>query len=458
LGIPTVIIQRLELQTVTVQAFMGQGFPDEAPMVIFPVDLFLVNSDLTALKDNINKIIGGLTTWQPKQKTKGIITRVPVTVTGADYEEALHNFNQLFLRNNWGDGLAQTPPTRKRVDWILTGTDLPHDAVIGKGHVMPKGGIVTMEVLATAIAMAGGRPEYLPVAAAAVETITNSEVDMTSSMGQYHGLLVNGPIAKQIRLGCGFGLFGPDPLHPAGGAIGRALWLILQNPGGQVSGLGTIAQYGEMRYTGIVFAENEDGLPKGWTTFAEEYYKHPKGTNSATFFDVRGGGSRGFAHRGSGSEPSFEVEMQESFYRAAASIKEVMGAVPGVPYGTGSGAILLYNSMILNNMAPLGWTKEKIKARLVELLFITPAEVNYRSDVQRACATAKVDINALPARTPMFKDPQYIHFVCAGGDHPTRATWIPQINRLGNVEIKLPRNWNALLKQAEQDLGPLPTT
>lgn len=437
---------------------MGQGFPNEAPMVIFPVDLFLVNSDLTPLKENIDKIIAGLTTWQSKQKKKGIITKAPVTVTGSDYEEALHNFNQLFLRNNWSDGFALIPPTRKRVDWILTGTDLPPDSMIGKGKVMPKGGIVTMEVLATAIAMAGGRPEYLPVAAAAVETMTNTAVDLTSSMGQYHGLLVNGPVAKQIRLGCGFGIFGPDPLHPAGGVIGRALWLILQNPGGHVSSLGTIAQYGEMRHAGVVFAENEDGLPQGWTTFSQEYYKRAKGTNSATFFTVQGGGVRGFTHRGSGSEPSFEVEMQESFYRAAAAIKEVSGGVPGGPFGPGSGAMLLYNSMILGNMAPLGWTKEKIKARLMELLFITPGEVNYRSDVQRACATAKVDINALPARTPMFKDPQYISFVCAGGDHPSRAMWIPQLNKLGNVEIKLPKNWNALLKQAEEDLGPLPTT
>ena len=457
------------MATVTLQAFTGQGFPAEAPAVSFPVDLFLVNSNLTPLSEKISEIIGGLTTWEPKRKTKGIITRDPVTITGADHDDVLNKFNQLFLRNYWGDGLALTPPTRKRVDWILTGTDLSPDTVIGKGSVMPKGGIVTMEVLATAVAMAGGRPEYLPVAAAAVETMTKTEFDMTSSMSQYHGLLVNGPMAKDIRLGSGFGIFGPDPLHPAGAAIGRALWLIFQNPGGHVSSLGTIAQYGELRHTGLVFAENEDGLPQGWTTFAEDHYKRPKGTNSATFFAVQGGGVRGFTHRGDGSEPSHEVEILESFYRGAAAIKEVQRNVLVSPGGSAypsisnpnmgfTGAMLLLNSMILNNsMVPQGWTKQKILDHMREQLFVTPDEVNYRSDVQRATAKAKKDIKALPLKTLMF-DNDFIHFICAGGDHPSRGMWIPQIHKLGNELIKLPKNWKLLLAKAEEDLGPLPIT
>ena len=40
--------------------------------------------------------------------------------------------NLLFLRNQWGDGLPVVPATKERVDWILTGTDLPRDKVIGE--------------------------------------------------------------------------------------------------------------------------------------------------------------------------------------------------------------------------------------------------------------------------------------------------------------------------------------
>jgi hypothetical protein len=55
-------------------------------------------------------------------------------------------------------------------------------------------------------------------------------------------------------------------------------------------------------------------------------------------------------------------------------------------------------------------------------------------------------------------DPQRIHLVVAGGDHPSRSCVIPSWGALGNVEIRLPKNWDSLLAQAEKDLGPGPIT
>ena len=112
--------------------------------------------------------------------------------------------------------------------------------------------------------------------------------------------------------------------------------------------------------------------------------------------------------------------------------------------------------MICNNMAGIGWTKDKIRTHLAELLFVTPEEIKDRSDVQRAAAAAKVDMSKLPPRIPMMTDPKNINFICAGGDHPSLAMWLAGVTLLGNIEIALPKAWDALLSQAEQDLGPLP--
>jgi hypothetical protein len=295
----------------------------------------------------------------------------------------------------------------------------------------------------------------MPVAEAVCKTIIEKQNTlMTSSGGAYQGICVNGPVAKQIRLNSRFSLFGPNPNHPAGGAIGRCISLVLMNVGGHVAGQGTIAEYGEMRFTGLCFAENEDSLPDGWTAFAEEKYKRARGSNSVTFFITFLGGLRPFVHRGSGDEPSFETEMQESFFRAANVMKSVWTAnhspSPGMP------GILFYNSMICRNMARIGWTKDKIRNRLAELLFVTPEEIKDRTDIQRAAAAARVDLSKLPARIPLMTDPQNIHFVCAGGDHPSLAMWLAGVTLLGNVEIRLPGAWENLLNQAEKDLGPLP--
>jgi hypothetical protein len=123
LGIPTVIIQRRELMSATLGAIMGQGLPAEAPCVVFEYPLFLVGSDMTPLRQRIGEVIERLTTWEPERKASGTIRREPVSVAGKNHEEAFQNVQLLFLRNKWGDGTTISPPTRDRVDWILTGTD-----------------------------------------------------------------------------------------------------------------------------------------------------------------------------------------------------------------------------------------------------------------------------------------------------------------------------------------------
>ncbi len=440
----------------TLGAIMGQGMPPEAPVVIFEYPIFLVGSDLTPLTQRMDEVIGRLTSWSSERKTTGTIKREPVTVTGKDSEEIFQNVQSLFLKNKWGDGTTIAPPTRSRVDWILTGTDHRPDELVGAGKVMPKGGILTYETLATCLAMAGGRPEYLPVLATACQSIVGRDNDfLTSSMSAYPGIMVNGPIAKQIRLSSGFGLFGPDPVRPAGTAIGRALWFVLQNVGGLVSGGGTIAQYGEMRHSCLCFAENESAAPAGWTSYAEEYHQRPGGANSVTYFLVRGGGVRGFTHRGRGDEPSPEVEILESFHRAAA----VMKAVPtsGVPADqAGNEGLLLYPALVCNNMARAGWDKTKIKKHLTEELYYLRDEVKNKSGILRACKEKGIDINSLPERFALYSDPQRIRLVVSGGDHPSRAMWIPNIDVRGNVPLELPANWKKLMTQAADELGPPP--
>jgi len=49
------------------------GFSAEAATLLeFPVTMFDPGSDLTPLKENIDKVVEGLTKWQPAVKAKGI--------------------------------------------------------------------------------------------------------------------------------------------------------------------------------------------------------------------------------------------------------------------------------------------------------------------------------------------------------------------------------------------------
>ena len=210
---------------VVANGFSGLGFTTEAPIVYeFPWEMFIQGSDLSPIRKNIDKVVFGLTKWQPKIKAKGVYATPMVTVKGNNYAEAVNNMEDLFVRNMWSDGLPLKPATKEQVAWILTGTDLPRDTVIGN-TVLPRGGIATVESIAVSLAMAGGRPEYLPVLIASIEAVTDPtfkfQATNSTTCSVVPAFIVDGPIARQIRLGSGYGLLSTDPQHPAGGVLGR---------------------------------------------------------------------------------------------------------------------------------------------------------------------------------------------------------------------------------------------
>jgi hypothetical protein len=447
-----VSVVRNEFTGVANNAVAGLGFSPEIPAMIFPVNLFLVESDLTPVTERIDEFVTVLTKWEPAVNQKGVMTPSRISIEGKDYEEALTGVSQLFLQSMWGDGLPLLPPTKERVDWILTGTDLPHDQVIGK--ILPKGGIASVETIAVSLAMAGGRPEYLPVLIAVVEAIVDPELRhdkwQASSGSRFPVVLVNGPIANQIRLNSGFGLLGPDSLHPSGGAIGRALRLLQQNVGGATPGVGTMSQFSGMRYTNAVFGEDEAGLPPGWEPFNVDYLGYPKGTNTVAVFTADG--VQDVFRRGPGLGETLEEEALSGLYRTAVYMHS-----PDIR-GDEIAGMLIINSIPANQMAELGWTQQSIKEFLWENTKSSWSEVE-KSWVAPAIEQQLEELGIPRGEPwPQTNKPENILIAVAGGKHPTHSYWIAGnwAYKVGRAEIGLPANWDELLKQAEEDLGPAP--
>jgi hypothetical protein len=447
MGIPTVTITRESFAQVVATAFLGMKFPAEAPLVVYPVQMFLVGGDLTPLEQNIDGLIDGLTKWKPKKiKEKKVITPQKIHVEGKDYEEAAANVNKLFLRNLWSDGLPIIPPTPERVDWILTGTDLPRGQVVTK--ILPRGGIVTVETIAANLAMAGGRPEYLPVLMAVVEAISAPWVGQhkmsASTNSVYLAVAVNGPMAKQIRLGSGYGCLGPDPLHPAGASIGRAIRFLLQDAGGAVAGIGTMAIFGTpARFTNAVFAEDEAGLPPDWEPLHVEQ-GFTSGSNAVTTLFVNSATNMGGGYTGN------KESALDSLNQIAAEI--------GIPNGSywvswrndpeAAAGILLMARGTAQGLSKLGWSKDAVKKFLWEHSKVPTAEMN---QIVRTYATQDP--------MPISASPRGIKIVVAGGLQSGHLMWLQvgcAAQKPPNAGIKLPDNWEELLKKAEEDLGPLP--
>ncbi len=435
-------------------AVSGLGLAPDAAMVTFPIDMFLPGSDITPVRSRKREFYEGLTRWQSKfaQSTAGAATML--SVEGASHEDALNKANNLLLTNLWGDGLPLWPATRERVDWILRGAALPRTHVIGK--FPPRGGVTTVEICAVALAMAGGRPEYLPVLIAAVDAFldaeSNSDQLQATSGGPFPVVIVNGPIAREIRLNSGFGCLGPDPQRPAGASIGRALRLLQQNVGGALPGIGTMAIFGAMRYTNAVFAEDEAALPQGWQPHATERHGYAPGTNSVSL--VFASGVTNVQRRGAKKETP-EEDVLNGMWRMADFMRTPnIAALQG--YEKGTPGIMLISPVVAKMMAEQGWTQASIRQFLWENSKIPLPQL------QRAGAPAWLEIDANPVTRASIKlDPWPIAFkpgnivtVVAGGDHPTHYHWLQAHSpRVTGRVVRVPESFDRLLADADSDLG-----
>jgi hypothetical protein len=418
-------------------------------MFEFPVNMFIPNSDLTPINENIDKIIAGLTTWKPKITTKGIIhPGANITVQGTTCQAAIDNINFLCAKNMWSDGLPLTPATVDRVKWILTGTDLPLDQVIGK--ISPRGGIATVQEIAVALAMAGGRPEYLPVVIAVVQALasTGPTPGTNATNGDFGTqnwnpttqctwpvMVVNGPIRKQIRLSSGYGCMGPDPVHPAASCIGRCIRLILQNIGGGLPGMGSMKIYGPQMATNMVIAEDEEGLPaQGWDPFSVEQRGFKKGDNVVTCMTTN---------------------------------SVIMINQTDEDLSTNSLALLVRG--ILSNRGPATTTSTRadknrptgllLIPRIFPLTLVSTLGMS-KMDMKKHLWTNTKRTGTGGVDAYLMNNADQFQIVCCGGDQSGQTEWFPSAMGADVVSkpITLPKAWDSLLAQAEKDLGPLPTT
>lgn len=413
--------------------------------------MFMAESDLAPIEGEFKLITSGLVDWVPPNQAKALPGLEKIPVEGANGDEVFDNFNALYLRRKWGDGLPLIPPTDTRVEWMLQGTDAVPNLELGQ--FLPRGGIVTMETLAVALVMAGGRPEYLPVLEAIVKAVFDPglthEIWQATSASTYPAIVVNGPISEQIRINHGFGLVGPDPAHPAGGSIGRALRLLQQNVGGALPGTGTMAMFGGMRYTNAVFAEDEQGLPSGWAPFATDHFGVAPGTNSVSI-NVCSGDSN-IVRRFIANEPA-EEEAEGSLMRIISYIS-ALNANCFEAWADGPPGVLVISRTIAQGYATLGWTKQSMREFIWKHARIPVADLE---------KTGMFPWMERALLRPPFEDPwpitskaENIAIVVAGGTHPTHALWMQSslTPRMTNAEIKLPKRWNALVEQGNLALG-----
>jgi hypothetical protein len=227
-----------------------------------------------------------------KEKESGLYSppAPPRILFEGTYDEAQDFLQQTVLVENcrmcpiakYTDGSPVIVPTQEKVTAMLTGTThkptetvanpLARSATVlaGSQIVFSQNYTTTVEKVAICAVMAGCKPQYLPVALAIACTGgANTSCPGTSGPGGVSAFVVSGPISKEIGMNAGQNAL--DHGSPANETLGRFSALI-SIAGGCVTGI-VRTDVGNAIHD-LVFAEDIDGLPKGWEGFNEEstYY------------------------------------------------------------------------------------------------------------------------------------------------------------------------------------------
>lgn len=202
---------------------------------------------------------------------------------GDDRFDAVLRMNEEYLLRDLGDGFPLLPPTREAVDALIAGTRLRYDRVVCD---MPPGfGIATVEKIAINAAMAGAKPEHMPVIIAAVKAASQiggrgGKALLMSTSPNAPLLMVNGPIAKELGIN-GKSALGPGLDNRVNITIGRAFSLCLRNIGQWYPGEMDMDTIGTTRKFVLCVAENEEMSP--WEPYHVEKGFAPEDSTVSIF-------------------------------------------------------------------------------------------------------------------------------------------------------------------------------
>ena len=333
------------------------------------------------------------------------------------FKGSYEDVNRYFYRSGWTDGLPIVPPTEKAVNEMMTGTDLPSGHVVAE--VIPRHGKATVEKIAVNAVMAGALPTHMPVIIAAVEALADQKTRFDTfevSTGSWAPFFaVNGPIRDQIHINYGSGALSPGDI--ANAAIGRAIGLIVRNIGGARKGVEDMGVIGNPAKYSLVIGEDEENSP--WDPLHVE---------------------RGFKRE----DNTLTVFFPNSYMQAVPKGTDAAGIAKAMldmnPWSMSCFIVIPSHAEIL---ASEGWTKKSLKEYLVKGLE-NPMEAYLKSQGEEP---ESEDILAQP---PAAADPESLMILVAGGP----GAWTGLLRSVGGIEndfvtvkIKLPKNWDKLVKK-----------
>ena len=282
-GIPTVAIVGPGFMTISRTIGKFEGIPElrVAGRVIFGSERFAWEtfSHEELAEELVNALARPVVASAGTAQSGGALQEDLLSFTGDGIGQVIEAIDKEFYKRHWTDGLPIIPPTEERLRWMLRGTDLPPDHLVG--ILEPQKGLATVRTIAINAVMAGARPEHFPVILSLASTGVPALFTSTTSFARM--VVVNGPIRNELKMNAGIGALGP--FNQANSVIGRAWTIMSMNlaAAGKIGETYMGSQGNNYSYNNLCMPENEEELPPGWNPFHVQKGHKPQESVVSTF-------------------------------------------------------------------------------------------------------------------------------------------------------------------------------
>jgi hypothetical protein len=390
----------------------------------------------------VDELVSLLT--HPAPETETGKKQASATPRAIVFKGSLLEINDHFQERVWSDGLPIVPPTPEYVESFLSYTDRAPEDVIG---LLPPARLpATVWKVAVNGAMAGCRPEYMPVLLAIAEAVADPAFGLEnvgSTVGLTPIIILNGPVIRQLGFNSGQGLMRPQAR--ANVTVSRFLRLLMVNIAGYRLGEADMATFGRNYYPAI--AEAEDESP--WAPLSADL-GFSKGANVVT---VQSADSitHSFLTEGP-AESHLKVIAREVARELGGNLLVAMER-----FGGRITPVVGLTPLVSGILARAGYNKRDVKQWLYEHALIPArqfdeqlarieAGYNLQVSVSRGKLAPHFALNDDPERlVPVLHDPDELQIVVCGAPDRNRTFLAGQFGSYGgqvSKEIRLPKSWN----------------
>ena len=337
-------------------------------------------------------------------------------LSGSDTVQGAVETIEQYFDNGWTDGLPIVPPTEELVGRMLEASG--RDPMEVLGIIPPRLGVATVEAVATNAAMAGCRPEYMPVVIAAVEAVLEESFDLrglqATSDPAAPMVIVSGPVVEQVGINHGIGLFGHG--SRANATIGRALRLIMVNLGGGHPDTGDKSTLGSpAKYSYCVGVD----VDTPWSPVHAESGFAPQDSCVTVYA----------ADAPRGNNPAGSGSMEFALWILADSMSNLNHNIIA-----GGKAVVVISPLIAHQLSEEGWTKEEVKSYLFERARVPVERVRRYKELRYGRAAEDADPYDWPkwlnvdepgVTVPVVRTPENIMVLVAGDPGRSRSAYCP---------------------------------